>query len=254
MRLTFLGTGTSTGVPVIGCHCEVCRSTDPRDKRLRCSALVETDEGDSLLIDCGPDFRQQILRLDSPRLDALMVTHSHYDHLGGLDDLRPYCHCEGGFPIYCSKDVAHDIHVRLPYCFGPHAYPGSPQLNLEVISEEPFTVENTLVQPLPLYHTPTLRIYGYRIGPLSYITDCKILPDETLRLLKDTDTLIINALRPKEHPSHLNLREALDVIKTVRPRRAFLTHFSHEIGLQANVEPTLPEGVRMAYDGLSVEI
>lgn len=253
IRLTFLGTGTSIGVPMIGCPCPVCHSTDPHDKRLRASVLVETG-GKRLLIDCGPDFRQQILRLGSPWLDALLVTHTHYDHLGGIDDLRPYCQREGAFPVYCRSDVARDIHTRMPYCFGAQHYPGAPVYDLRIIDDRPFVAAGIPVTPLPVMHTPKLRITGFRIGALSYITDCKIMPSSTLELLKGTHTLVINALRFKEHPSHLNISEALGVIKAVKPRRALLTHISHDLGFHAAVDRLLPDGVQLAFDGLTIEI
>lgn len=257
MRITFLGTGTSTGVPQIGCDCEVCRSVDPRDNRLRTSALVEVG-GESLLIDCGPDFRQQLLRIDSYPVTALLVTHHHYDHLGGIDDLRPYCAVDKPFPIYCNNFVAQRIHTLMPYCFGPERYPGSPIIELNVVEDGvSFKIgqEQIEVTPLSIFHTDTLEILGFKIGPLTYITDCKLMPDATLEAIADsTDTLIINALRHEEHRSHLNLSQALDVIKLVKPRQAFLTHMSHQMGLHASIDPTLPDNVRLAYDGLTVEL
>lgn len=254
MRLTFLGTGTSTGVPQIGCNCPVCRSTDPRDKRLRTSALVEI--GDKrLLIDCGPDYRQQILRLGCPIPDALLVTHTHYDHLGGIDDLRPYCILhQSGFPIYCRPDVARDIRIKMPYCFPPHHYPGAPTFAITEISESAFKVDGIPVTPLPVMHNEHYRINGYRIGKLSYITDCKIFPESSFILTEGTDTLVINALRHEKHHSHLNLMQALEIIRRINPRVAYLIHFSHQIGLHADISKTLPDNVKMAYDGLTIEI
>ena len=256
MKLTFLGTGTSTGVPELRCDCEVCRSTDPRDKRMRCSALVETDDA-RVLIDCGPDFYHQMLRAGQPRLDCLIVTHSHYDHLGGIDDLRPYCTAiPGGFPVYCREDVARDIRTRLPYCFGPHPYPRSPRFSLhEIEARKPFAVSPlTTVIPLAVNHNPSLPILGFRIGPLVYLTDCKIIPQGTLEAAKGCHTLVIGALRHKPHESHLNLDEALNVINYVKPKRAFLTHISHGMGLHARVNSMLPEGTELAFDGLTVNI
>lgn len=253
MKLTFLGTGTSCGVPFIGCDCEVCRSTDPHDKRLRASALVTLDNGRRLLIDCGPDFRQQILACGSPSLDAVLLTHIHYDHVGGLDDMRPYAYGKL-FPVYCRADVARNIRTRLPYCFAEHPYPGVPSFNLHVIDpEQPFTAVGVDVEPLPVMHG-RMPIVGFRIGPLAYITDCLTMPDETLDKIRGVDTLVINALRIKPHMSHMNLQAALDVIKSTEPRQAFLTHMSHDIGLHAAVSRLLPEAVSFAYDGLTVTI
>lgn len=252
MKLTFLGTGTSTGVPQIGCNCEVCRSTDLRDKRLRTSALVETDNGNNLLIDCGPDFRMQMLNADSPRLTAALITHTHYDHVGGIDDMRPYC-ARGKFDVYCRPDVATDLRNRVPYCFGKVLYPGVPTFNLhELVNDEPFAIGNDTIVPLPVLHYK-LPILGYRIGNLAYITDCKTMPEATLQAMQGVDVLVVNALRIEDHPSHMMLSEALDVISKVKPKQAYLTHMSHHIGKHADVQKMLPENVFLAYDGLRVE-
>lgn len=258
MELTFLGTGTSTGVPQLRCGCEVCRSTDPRDSRLRTSALVETG-GKRILIDCGPDFREQMLRHGvrsvDDRLDALLLTHQHYDHVGGIDDLRPYCYgMEPGFPIYCQGDVARDLRARLPYCFSEHPYPGVPRIDLhEIKAGIPFQAAGVEVLPLGVNHY-LLDILGFRIGALGYVTDAKKIPDATVEALKGVDTLVINALRHTEHISHLSLEEALEMVRRIGPRVAYLTHISHQLGLHAEVEPALPEGVRLAYDGLKIKI
>lgn len=263
MRLTFLGTGTSTGVPQMRCDCATCRSADPRDKRLRASALVETEEGaPAILIDCGPDFRQQMLRLGCPDIAALLITHSHYDHVGGVDDLRPYSYSAPGgrFPVYCLKDVARDLRSRIPYCFTEHPYPGVPQFDIHIIEPmKRFTVtpgegyRPVEILPLPVMHG-RLEILGYRIGPLAYITDASFVPQATLDAIKGVDTLIINALRHDTHPSHLNLNQALDVIKVTRPRQAYLTHMSHQMGLHEQAQKLLPSGCAFAYDGLTVGI
>lgn len=250
MKITFLGTGTSTGVPQIGCRCSTCTSVDPRDRRFRASAIVET-RGRRLLIDCGPDFRTQILREDSPPLDALLITHSHYDHVGGIDDLRPYCK-NGPFPVYCTADVAEDLRNRVPYCFYEHLYPGVPTFDIHIITPlDTFQVNGIEVTPLPVMHGK-LRIVGYRIGNLAYITDCLTLPDESLRLIKGVDTLVINALRIKPHMSHMNLRQALDVIKSAGPRQTLLTHISHDMGPHAQAVLLLPQNVDIATDGQTV--
>lgn len=261
LKLRFLGTGTSTGVPVIGCDCDVCRSTDLRDRRLRTSALVST-QGLNLLIDCGPDFRTQILDAGSPRLDALLVTHHHYDHLGGVDDLRPYCTEDSPFQIYCDQAVAERLHQVMPYSFGNKRYPGSPVLGLNKASAfKPIHLRpanrrrhRIEIMPLPIDHAPGLGILGYKIGHLAYITDCKTMPPATLEAIKGIDTLVINALRIKEHRSHMNLSEALNVIKSVNPRVAYLTHISHQMGLHADTETQLPPNVHLAYDGLEIKV
>ncbi len=255
MKLTFLGTGTSTGVPQIGCGCSVCTSSDPRDNRLRSSALLTTDDGSNILIDCGPDFRTQILRAGSPEIDCALITHEHYDHVGGMDDLRPYTYPDG-FDIYCRADVAEDLRRRIPYCFAQSPYPGVPQLHLhEITPGNPFRIKATETGILPveiMYWN--LPILGFRIGNLAYITDCKTMPDETVRQIQGIDTLVLNALRIEPHNSHLSLSEAIELIMRIKPRIAYLTHLSHQMGLHAEVERSLPYNVRIAYDGLCVEI
>ena len=252
MRLKFLGTGTSTGVPQIMCNCPVCQSEDIHDKRLRASVLL-TIGSKNLLIDCGPDFREQMLKNGSPMLEALLITHSHYDHVGGVDDLRPYCTIGDGFPIYCRHDVAEDLRERVPYCFAEHPYPGVPAFNIYEINNKAFRIGVIVVLPLPVMHNK-LPIVGFRIGRLAYITDAKTIDDSTIELMKGVDTLVINALRIKEHISHMSLLQALDVIKEVKPTIAYLTHLSHDMGTHSEVSQRLPENVKVAYDGLSIFI
>ena len=252
MKLTFLGTGTSTEVPQIMCGCPTCRSRDEHDKRLRSSVIVGV-RGKNILIDCGPDFRQQMLRLDSPMLEALLVTHSHFDHVGGVDDLRPYCAMDEGFPVYCRPDVAEDLRNRVPYCFAEVPYPGVPAFHITEITTKPFTVADTKVTPLPVMHH-ALPIVGFKIGQLAYITDAKTIPDSTLDMIRGIDTLVVNALRIKEHHSHMNLQQALDIIQEVKPRIAYITHMSHGIGPAMETSQRLPEGVKLAYDGLVINI
>lgn len=253
MKLTFLGTGTSTGVPQIGCNCPVCTSADPRDNRLRTSALLQTDSGNNLLIDCGPDFRMQMLRAGSPELTAALMTHTHYDHVGGVDDMRPYC-ATGKFNVYCRQDVAEDLRNRVPYCFRKNLYPGVPTFNLHDVDDNtPFDIGDDHIVPLPVMHM-RMPILGYRIGKLAYVTDCKTMSDETLQKMQGVEVLVINALRIEDHPSHLNLAQALEIIKKVNPKRAYLTHISHHMGLHAEVQPTLPANVYLAYDGLTISI
>lgn len=250
--VTILGSGTSTGVPQIGCSCEVCTSADPRDKRLRASAIISTPRDNNFIIDIGPDFRQQILRQGSPRLDAALFTHSHYDHVAGLDDLRPYCK-DGSFPIWCEPGVYRYIRQIVPYSFAEHLYPGVPTfVPHEIESLEPFDIGGDTIVPLRIFHGK-LPILGYRIGPVAYITDCSCMPPETIERLRGVDTLVINALRQQPHPSHMSLPEALDIIAQIQPRQTYLTHLSHHMGLHAVVSRTLPDNVAIAYDGLSVK-
>lgn len=258
MKLTFLGTGTSTGVPMMRCGCRVCTSADPRDKRLRSSVLVGTDAGKNLLIDCGPDFRTQLLAAGSPDIEAVLITHTHYDHVGGIDDLRPYCYDADGslLPVYCREDVAADLRARVPYCFAKVLYPGVPTFTLHEIREGlTFVPQGTdlNVRAIPVMHGK-LHILGYRMERLAYITDCSRLPDEAFGMLAGVDTLVINALRIRPHMSHMSLDEALSVIRRIAPRRAYLTHLSHDMGLHAEASLLLPENVEIAVDGLTIEI
>lgn len=251
MKLTFLGTGTSTGVPQIRCKCEVCTSQSPFDKRLRASVLVETGNK-NILIDCGPDFRQQILGIGSLRLDALLITHIHYDHVGGIDDLRPYCYPDS-FPVYCKEDVAKELRMKLPYCFGARHYPGAPTFDMHIVEPgKAFMIGDVEVLPVEVMHY-RLPILGYRIGELAYITDCKTIPQKSIDLLKGVDILVVNALRHQEHMSHMNLPQALELIEKVAPRVAYLTHMSHQIGLHEEVSKILPPHVHFAYDGLEIQ-
>lgn len=249
MKITFLGTGTSTGIPEIGCTCEVCTSQDPRDWRLRASALVET-EGKRILLDCGPDFRWQMIKNKIYHLDAVLITHEHYDHVGGLDDLRPFCR-EKGVDIYAEDFVAEAIETRIPYAFRVNKYPGVPNLELHRIANEPFRAAGMLVTPIRLMHAK-LPILGYRIGNMAYLTDLKYIPEEEFGKLEGLEVLVIDALRKKEHPSHENLEAALANIERIAPKESYLIHMSHAIGRQEVVEKELPLHVHYAYDGLSV--
>lgn len=251
MKLQFLGTGTSTGVPQIGCTCEVCKSNDPRDNRLRCSAML-VEDNTHILIDCSPDFRQQALQANIGRIDALLLTHSHYDHTGGIDDLRPFC-TYAPLPVYAEPNVIGDIQARLPYCFIEPRYPGIPQLDMRPIEPlRSFVVGSVVVQPLRVMHY-NLPIVGYRIGSMAYITDCLTMPQTTLEQLRELDVLVINALRQTEHISHQTLNDALALIEQLAPQRAYLIHMSHNMGLHAEVSKLLPTHVEFAYDGLCIE-
>lgn len=252
IEIEFLGTGTSTGVPQLRCNCPVCQSTDERDKRLRTSAIVRYC-GVNILIDCGPDFRTQMLRASDDQLDALLITHIHYDHVGGIDDLRSYCY-ERQFPVFARQDVINDLHTRLPYCFSEHPYPGVPQLHITpVVDDQPFDVCGIEVFPIPVMHY-RLPILGYRIGPLAYITDAKQMAEEQIEKLHGVPLLVINALRKKPHLSHMNLDESLAVIERIEPGQAYLIHMSDGIGFHEETSQQLPERVHLAYDTLRISI
>lgn len=251
MRVTVLGSGTSKGVPEIGCACKVCRSTDEKDKRLRCSVLVEKADV-KILIDVSPDFREQALRLDLYGLDAALITHSHYDHVGGIDDLRPFC-INGSFPLFMKQDVSQDLHRRLDYCFKYPLYPGVPSFDIHEIDKEPFFIKGIKIVPISIYHGK-LPILGYRIGDFAFITDAKTIPDEEFEKLEGLKVLIINALRDRSHIAHFSVDEALEAIERIKPEKAYLIHFNHEIGLHADIKKRLPENVYPCYDGMTITV
>lgn len=252
LEIEFLGTGTSTGVPVMRCHCPVCMSDDPRDKRLRTSAIVRY-QGARLLIDCGPDFRTQMLRASDDNLDAVLLTHIHFDHVAGLDDLRAYCF-EKPVPLYARADVLMNLHKRIPYCFAENPYPGVPQFEEHVIEDDKsFLVEGVRVEPIPVQHYK-LSILGFRIGPLAYITDAKTIEDDVVDSLKGIPLLVINSLRQGQHISHMCLDETLAIIERIKPGRALLIHMSDRMGLHADSPKFLPQGVELAYDGQIVKV
>lgn len=247
-----LGTGTSKGVPEIGCMCKVCNSTDSRDNRLRSSIWVRT-HGLGIVIDPSPDFRQQALRSGIDRVDAVLLTHSHYDHVGGIDDLRPFC-VTTDVPIYAQQDVIGDLSRRLDYCFRDNLYPGVPRLALHPIeANKELNISGVKIMPLRVMHGQ-LEILGFRIGAFAYVTDASYLPEETEGALQHLDVLVLNALRQRPHFAHFSLQQALDEIARLKPARAFLTHFSHEMGLHADVDASLPQNVHPGYDGLKFTI
>ena len=258
MKLTFLGTGTSQGVPVIGCKCEVCRSEDGRDRRLRTAAMVEMG-GKRFIIDAGPDFRYQMLREGVTYIDAILLTHEHKDHTGGIDDVRAFNFVD--FPvihtmhIYGNEPTITSIRRDFHYAFSEDKYRGVPEIELHTIAEDkPFVVADVEVMPVVGSHSERFRSVGFRFGELAYLTDMNAIADEEIAKLKGVKVLVVNALRWESHNSHFSVAEALEVIRRVAPERAYLTHMSHRIGLHAVAEQHLPEGVYLAYDGLTVII
>ena len=251
-RLTFLGTGTSMGVPVVACDCAVCQSADLRNNRWRSSALVQVN-GRQLVIDCGPDFRLQMLRAGIKHIDAILLTHGHYDHMSGLDDVRAFnWQTNGPMPIYAEHNVHNDMRKRFDYAFHDYKYPGVPEYTLVEITELPFQCMGVDVMPVRVWHH-RLPVMGFRIGQMAYVTDTNRIDDEELQKLMGLDVLVISGLRFEPHISHYTLPEALEVIAKVKPRRAFITHIGHQLGLHDEVESQLPENVKLAFDGLMIE-
>lgn len=252
MHITILGSGTSKGVPEIGCQCDVCTSSNPADKRLRSSILIET-QGINILVDPSPDFRQQALTHNITHIDAILITHEHYDHVGGLDDLRPFC-VNSNLNIYAQANVINAIRRRLDYCFRENPYPGVPVFKTHEISHrEPLYIKGVKIQPIQIMHGK-LSILGFRIGDFAYITDASEIPDYELPKLSNLQVLILNALRHKPHFAHFSLSQALDIINNLKPKQAWLTHLSHEMGKFEEKDPKLPQNVHFATDNLKITI
>ena len=254
MKLTFLGTGTSQGVPVIACDCGVCLSTDIRDKRLRSSVMI-TINNLNYLIDCGPDFRQQMLREEIQDIRAILFTHEHKDHIAGMDDVRAFnFKHQKDMDVYCDMNVQKALLREFPYVFSDNKYPGVPEVNIHQInSNESFNIDGNLFTPIEVMHYK-LPVLGFRVNDLTYITDAKTISRKEIEKIKGTRVLVINALRISEHISHFNLKEALSFINEVKPEVAYLTHVSHLMGQSEDVEKQLPDKVMLAYDGLKVDI
>ncbi len=244
--ITFLGTGTSTGVPYINCLCEVCQSADYKDKRLRSSVLISIDEN-NFLIDCGPDFRQQAIHNNIPSITALLLTHEHFDHVTGIDDLRAY----GDVDIYAEERVCETIKHNMPYCFQEIKYPGVPSISLQTIDNNVFKIGDIEVIPIRVWHHK-LPILGFRIGQCAYLTDISSIDKEELWKLDNLDILVVDALRIKNHFSHFNLDEAIVFANTVKAKRTYFTHISHQLGKHCEVEKILPNSIYLAYDGLKL--
>jgi len=253
LKITFLGTGTSQGIPIIGSDHPVCLSNNPKDKRLRVSVLVEWD-GFTYVVDCGPDFRYQMLRENVKKLDGIIFTHEHSDHVLGLDDIRPFYFRQGNIPIYAHKRVLKSIKKRFDYVFKKeNRYPGAPEVITNKIKNKPFKLQGLEVIPVSGKHNE-LQVFGFKFNDFAYLTDMKTVSDKEIDKIKNVKVLVINALRIQPHQSHFNLEEALQFIEKVNPETAYLTHISHLLGFHDVVEKTLPERVFMAYDGLKITI
>ena len=253
MKITFLGTGTSQGIPVVACRCDVCRSTDKYDKRLRTSVLIETNN-EVFTIDAGPDFRYQMLRAGVSKLDAILITHSHKDHIGGLDDVRSFNYLQRkAMNIYVAPGHQEEIIREYSYAFTEDPYPGVPEFKLISINNQPFYIGKTKVLPLHMLHL-SMEVTAFRIGDFAYITDTNYIPGNVLVNLLDCKVIVLNALRKKKHISHYNLEEAVKVLTFLRPETACITHISHLMGFHNDVSKELPGFIKLAYDGLTVEL
>lgn len=252
LTFTLTGTGTSQGVPVIGCTCEVCMSTHPEDKRLRTACVIQT-ENTVVAIDTGPDFRQQMLRLKPPKVDAVLFTHPHKDHTAGLDDIRPFFFRQKkAMPIYATEAVQEQLKCEYAYAFvEKNKYPGAPDFHMELLTEAPFTVGDIAITPIPVMHGK-MPVMGFRVGKIAYVTDVNLIPESSLKLLEDLDVLILDALHHTSHHAHFTLEQAIDIAKRLGAKRTFFTHMSHRMGLHHQVNAHLPEGMQLAYDGLEI--
>lgn len=254
MKITFLGTGTSQGVPVIACNCEVCSSSDPRDKRLRTSILIETEDK-KIVVDSGPDFRYQLLRAQVKTLDAVLFTHEHKDHIAGLDDIRPFNYLQNKIiDVYATERVQTALKREFYYIFADHKYFGVPQINLHSINNEnDFLIGKTTFTPIEVMHH-LMPVNGYRIGDFTYITDAKTVSEASVAKIKGSKILVVNALQYDSHISHFNYEEAIAFAEMIGAEVTYFTHISHNLGLHAHVETNLPAHIRLAYDGLKIEI
>ncbi len=251
MQITFLGTGTSQGIPIIACPCNVCQSADSKDKRLRTSVLIEIN-GKTFVIDTGPDFRQQMLRANVKNMDAVVFTHEHKDHTAGFDDIRAFNFVnKKKMEVYASANVQDAIKKEFAYIFSDFKYPGIPEINLHLLENKPFSIEGIEIIPIEVMHYK-LPVFGFRIGDFSYITDANYISDHEKEKIKNSKVLVLNALRREPHISHFTLDQAIELVNELKPEKAYFTHISHQLGLHGDVEKELPQNIEIAYDGLKI--
>jgi phosphoribosyl 1,2-cyclic phosphate phosphodiesterase len=253
VQITFLGTGTSQGIPIIACPCNVCQSTDSKDKRLRTSVLIEIN-GKTFVIDTGPDFRQQMLRANVKNMDAVIFTHEHKDHTAGFDDIRAFNFVnKKKMEVYASANVQDAIKREFAYIFSDFKYPGIPEINLHLLENKTFSIEGIEIIPIEVMHYK-LPVFGFRIGDFSYITDANYISDLEKEKIKNSKILVLNALRREPHISHFTLDQAIELVNELKPEKAYFTHISHQLGLHTDVEKELPENIELAFDGLKINI
>lgn len=253
MKVTFLGTGTSQGVPILCCECEVCRSLNPKDKRLRSSVLIQSSQA-NVVIDSGPDFRQQLLRKGLKTLDAVVMTHEHKDHIAGLDEVKAFNFFNNmRMPVYATERVQEALKREFAYIFSDEKYPGIPEVDLFTVRNDPFTIKEITFMPIDVLHYK-LPVKAYRIKDFTYITDANFISKEEKEKIKGSKIIVVNALRREEHISHYTLEEAVNLLKEFNPEKAYLTHISHQMGLHEAVSRELPDFIEVAYDGLEIEI
>ena len=252
MKVTFLGTGTSQGVPVIACDCTVCSSKDEKDKRLRCSILIELDKY-NIVIDAGPDFRQQMLRASVDKVDAILFTHSHKDHVAGLDDVRAYNYkWKSDMNVYCTDYVSEALNREFPYIFSDVRYPGVPRVNINIIKNKEFKINNISILPIQALHYK-MQVIGYRIRDFVYLTDVSSISKQEKKKMLNANIIVLDALRKESHISHFSLDEAVELLNELKPRKAYLTHISHYMGLHEDINQELPDFIKLSYDGLILE-
>lgn len=253
MKITFLGTGTSQGVPIIACNCKVCLSKNDKDKRLRSSILIE-ENGKTFVIDTGPDFRQQMLREKVANIDAVLFTHEHKDHIAGFDDIKAFNFInKKKVDVYASERVQEAMKREFAYIFSDFKYPGIPEINLFLLENKPTTIHDILVTPIEVMHYK-MPVFGFRVNNFTYITDANSISDEEKEKIKGSDVLILNALRRENHISHFTLKQAVELVEELKPKKAYFTHISHQLGLHDEVQLELPENIELAYDGLQLEL